>query len=151
MLRENKTQLANVLAKLQQVRMLVDQCIAELTGTRSEGSRNKSVGSARRRASAATSRSFDFDLNQRAFMKAHASGMSGGEKFALMLAFLAKGDVKGEIKLKDIENHWSKMTALLGDFNRKYSNDAKEDGLVNTKKHGIYVLTAQWRDILISR
>jgi hypothetical protein len=68
-----------------------------------------------------------------------------------LLAYLAKGDVKAEIKLKDIESTWNRITSLLGDFNRKYSNDAKEHGLVNTKKHGIYVLRPQWRDILTNQ
>jgi hypothetical protein len=81
-------------------------------------------------------------------MKAHASGLSGGAKFGLLLAYLAKGNVEREIKLKDLETAWNRMTARLGDFNRKYSNDAKEQGLVNTKKHGIYVLRPRWRDII---
>ena len=81
-------------------------------------------------------------------MKAHADGLNGGEKFGLLLAYLTKGDVKGESKLQDIESAWGRMTALLGKFNRKYSNDAKEQGLVNTKKQGVYVLRPRWRDIL---
>ena len=81
-------------------------------------------------------------------MRDHAKGLGGAKKFALLLAYLAKGEVTKEIQLKDIEAAWSRMTALLGGFNRKYSSDAKEQGLVNTKKHGVYVLRPRWRDII---
>jgi len=131
--------------KLQQARALVDECIADLAGK----SRNimTQPGPSPSRKSL-TPRKFDFSANVRAFMKAHAIGLSGGEKFGFLLAYLAKGDVKGGIQLKDIETAWRRMTSLLGEFNRKYSNDAKEQGLVNTKKHGVYVLRPSWREIL---
>jgi hypothetical protein len=43
------------------------------------------------------------------------------------------------------------MTApnlLNGEFNRFYTSSAKENGWINTKKQGVYVLQQRWRDIL---
>jgi hypothetical protein len=39
--------------------------------------------------------------------------------------------------------------ALLGcKFNRFYSNTAKDDGWVDTRKKGVYVLTPAWKNAL---
>jgi hypothetical protein len=79
----------------------------------------------------------------------HAQEMTGGQKFALLLAQLANGEPNKEVQLKDIEDKWNRMTALLGGkFNRKYSNVAKERGWADTKKLGVYVLCPSWREIL---
>jgi hypothetical protein len=60
---------------------------------------------------------FTFDINERAFMKAHAGHLNGGKRFALVLAYLAKGNPKTEVALKDIDAAWNRMTSLLGEFN----------------------------------
>jgi hypothetical protein len=146
MSKENKSSNPELMKKLQQARALLDECIADLAGKPFRQPKEKAEPA--RSGKPYALRNLDYDANERAFMKAHANGLSGGERFGLLLAYLAKGDVKKEIKLKDIETAWSRMTARLGDFNRKYSNDAKEQGLVNTKKHGIYVLQPRWRDII---
>jgi hypothetical protein len=98
-----------------------------------------------------THRDLDFEVHERVFIKRHARQLSGPEKFVLLLAYLAKGQAGKEVQLKDIENHWNKMTApnlLDGNFNRFYTSCAKENGWVNTKKQGVYILRPQWRDIL---
>jgi len=93
--------------------------------------------------------SVDFEVNERAFAKKHAKGLSGPKKFALVIAYLAKGDPKKEIPLKAVEKVWNRMTALLGGrFNRFYSNKAKENGWVNSTKNGMYALRPEWREIL---
>jgi len=147
MSKENRTDKhADLLAKLQQVRTLLDECMAELRGPRSGGRAGTPAppvtGGARQFGD------LDFEANQRAFIKEHAVHLSPGARFGLLLAYLAKGDVSKEVRLKDIETAWGRMTALLGDFNRKYSNDAKEQGLVTTKKQGAYVLRPKWREVL---
>jgi hypothetical protein len=93
----------------------------------------------------------DFTKSERAFVKAHASGLSGARKFVLLVAYLAKAVVGKEVQLNEVQKRWNKMTsaALLGcKFNRFYSNTAKDDGWVDTRKKGIYVLTPAWKNAL---
>jgi hypothetical protein len=91
----------------------------------------------------------DFGMNERAFAKQHASGLSGPKKFALLLAYFAKGNCGKEIEVKFIEKSWNKMTALLGGkFNGKYPNKAKEYGWADSSKQGVYVLRPRWVEIL---
>ena len=40
------------------------------------------------------------------------------------------------------------MTKRLGTFNSFFTNDAKENGWVDTKKKGIYILTPAWKEAL---
>lgn len=141
--KENKTT-SQLAAKLQQARALLDECI-EIAGAAPSRKPKSKPGSS---AKTHIPTSFDFTANERAFMRSHARQLSGPKKFPLVLAYLAKGDVKREIQLKDIERLWNRMTAILGDFNRKYSNDAKERGWVNTTKQGSYVLRHSWQEIL---
>lgn len=92
----------------------------------------------------------DFSSNIRAFVKRYAGGMSGPQKFALLLAYLAKGDSGKRISLEDIHRHWNKMTAkgLLGvKFNRFYSATARERDWVSTEKSGLYYLRPSWHEI----
>jgi len=90
----------------------------------------------------------DFTKPERAFVKTHAKGLSGQGKFVLVLAYVAKGTVGKEIQLADVVGRWNKMTSLLGIFNLSYTNRAKENGWVDTKKKGLYVLTSTWKEAL---
>src|SRR5208337_3641281 len=123
---------------LAQARTLIDGCIDDLGGVTPQKSKSGRVPE--RRVIQSVPIKVHFDANERHFMKDHAKGLCGGKRFVLVLAYLAKGDANREVRLRDIETTWSRMTAILGDFNRKYSSDAKELGLVNTKKQGIYIL-----------
>lgn len=92
----------------------------------------------------------DFSMPIRPFVRKYSVGLSGQEKFTLLLAFLAKGDATKRISLEEIEKYWSKMTAknLLGmEFNRFYSGQAKDNDWVNTEKPGLYYLRPSWRAI----
>lgn len=92
----------------------------------------------------------DFSSNIRAFVKQYAGGMSGPQKFALLLAYLTKGDSSKRISLEEIQRHWNKMTAkglLGGKFNRFYSATARERDWVSTEKSGLYYLRPSWREI----
>jgi hypothetical protein len=89
----------------------------------------------------------DFGKSERAFIKAYAKGLSGTKKFVLLVAYTAKGQVGKEVELNDVSKRWNKMTALLGGkFNRFFSNTAKDDGWVDTRKKGTYVLTSSWKE-----
>jgi len=92
----------------------------------------------------------DFSINERAFTKRYAIDKSGPKKFTLLLAYLAKGEVDKNFDLSDIKNHWNKMSAknMLGKFNMFYSNDAKNRGWVDSKEHGKYNLTNEWKSVL---
>lgn len=92
----------------------------------------------------------DFSMPLRAFIKKYSGGMSGGEKFTLVLAYLAKGNLGKEIVLTDIEKHWNRMTSktLLGmKFNRFYTAQAKENDWVDVAKQGAYHLRPGWKSI----
>ena len=93
-----------------------------------------------------------FSLNERAFVKRYAADKSGPKKFTLVLAHLAKGDTGRELERKVIETLWKKMSGkqLLGDFNGFYANEAKNQGLVNSKKRGFYSLSDEWEKALES-
>jgi hypothetical protein len=104
-----------------------------------------------RRPPASTSVKLDFTKSERAFVKVHARGLSGPKKFVLLLAHLAKGGIGKEVSLNEVQKRWNKMTAgtLLGcKFNTFYSNTAKDNGWVDTKEKGIYVLTSSWKEVL---
>ena len=92
----------------------------------------------------------NFSLNERAFVKRYAADKSGPKKFALLLAYLAKGKVDENISLSDIRSHWCKMETktLLGKFNLFYPNEAKTRGWVDVGGHGIYKLTNEWEQVL---
>ena len=92
----------------------------------------------------------DFSINERAFVKRYTIDKSGPKKFTLLLAYLVKGEVDKNFDLSDIKNHWNKMSAknMLGKFNMFYSNDAKNRGWVDSKEHGKYNLTNEWKSVL---
>ena len=148
MLKGNKiSKPSDLLEKLRQIKALADQCIGELAG--SFGSRRQTRQHSPRPTPPRTPK-LNFDAHARAFVKANVGDLAGPGKFVLILAYLAKGDTGREVPLKEVRRTWNRMTSLLeGEFNRKYTNDAKERGWVNTKKTGVYVLTTTWKDIFI--
>jgi len=84
----------------------------------------------------------------RAFVKLHARNLTGSQKFALLVAYLAKGDGQKEIQMTDVENHWNRMKPLLGGkFNLAYTTRAKDDGWVDSPKRGIYKILPDWKRI----
>ena len=90
----------------------------------------------------------NFSTPIRAFVKQHASDLSGSQKFALLVAYLAKGDSDKEVLMVDVEKRWNKMKPLLGGkLNRAHSTRAKENGWVDSPKHGVYVVLPSWKGI----
>ncbi len=93
----------------------------------------------------------DFSINERAFVKRFVADKSGPKKFVLLLSYLSKGDVNKDIALNDLKDKWSKMEgkALLGGkFNSFYTNEAKNQGWVDSKKRGFFNLTLEWKKVL---
>jgi len=92
----------------------------------------------------------DFQLPMRAFMKKHAAGKNGAQKFALLLAHIAKGDTHACVPAANIESEWNKMTAIMGGaYNRAHSTRAKERGWVDSPKWGTFTLLRGWEAIAI--
>jgi hypothetical protein len=148
MSKENSNQ--QTLSKLQEARALLDECIAELGGKRSRANRK----TARPIAPIKPSGKPDFTQPLRPFIKRHAKEMSGPKKFTLVLSWLAKGDLKKEVALKDIHKQWDRMTtrSLLGmEFNRFYAGQAKDNDWVESKKQGFYNLRPSWHEIFTDK
>jgi len=98
----------------------------------------------------AQSTKLDFSRNERNFVKLHAGGMNGEKKFALLVARMAKGETKVDVKTKDVETAWNKMKSkdLLGSpYNGKYATVAKGNGWVDSRKYGTYHITNSWKEI----
>jgi len=89
-----------------------------------------------------------FSMNPRAFMKKYARDLSGDRKFTLLVGLLAKGSAATEVTFETVKGHWEKMTGVIGKFNPAYSIRARENGWVDTKKAGVYVLMPAWKEVL---
>ena len=90
----------------------------------------------------------NFSTPIRAFVKLHARDMSGSQKFALLVAYLTKGDTKKELPMTDVEKNWNRMKPLLdGKFNLAYTTRAKDNGWVDSPKRGFYVILPGWKGI----
>lgn len=90
----------------------------------------------------------DFELPVRAFIKKHASGKSGPEKFALLLARMTKGDISVTVAGSDLQSEWNSMTALMGGrYNTAYPTRAKECGWIDSPKSGTFTLLPGWTEI----
>ncbi len=92
--------------------------------------------------------SVNFATPIRNFVKLHARDMSGPQKFALLVAYLTKGDNKKELLVTDVEKNWNRMKPLLGGkFNVAYTTRAKDNGWVDSPKRGFYVILPGWKGI----
>lgn len=93
--------------------------------------------------------SLSFSLNSRAFMKKYGKGMSGSEKFVLLVAHIAKGKPGREISSDQLSSEWNRMKSVLGGaFNQAHATRAKERGWINSPKRGSYVLSNTWKEAL---
>lgn len=130
---------------LQEIGALVDEAIHELGGTDSAG-KKPSIPRAKRPLKATQ---LSFNTNVLAFMKQHARGLKGPQKFTLLLARLAKGNLSHEVPFAELEKRWNKMKVVLGGkFNGAYANRAKANGWVDTPKYGVYSLSTSWKEAL---
>jgi hypothetical protein len=81
-------------------------------------------------------------------MKKYGRSGTGAQKFTLLLARLAKGDPSKEVAFDIVRGQWDKMKSVIGKFNPSYSIRAKDEGWVDTKKPGVYVLMSSWKDAI---
>jgi hypothetical protein len=91
----------------------------------------------------------DFGKPIRPFMKKYSKDLSGSRKFVLLLAWLAKGDLKKQVALSEIKKQWNRMTAIVEmDFNLFFTGDAKDRDWVETQTKSLYNLRPAWSDVL---
>lgn len=141
----DKTEL---ISSIQQIKDLAEKCLDGLGGFKPSRQIPKTSTDPGRTSKPP---SIDFDVPMRPFVKMFSKGMSGAEKFTLILSHLAKGDLKREIDVKIIEKHWNKMKTLLGmDFNPCLTVRAKDGDFIESKKKGFYNLRPNWKRILKS-
>jgi hypothetical protein len=138
---------SKLLSLLQQIKALTEECLTSLedSTTQQRGAKNRAV-----RLQEPKPKSIDFNKPIRPFIKQYAKGMSGPEKFVLLLSHIVKGDLKAEVGLKKIENQWNRMKSkslLAMNFNRFFAARAKENDWVDSKKIGIYNLRPDWKKI----
>ena len=141
----NHTQLVE---KMTRIKLLADECLRDLAV--SQRQHHVVATSTAKAKSDRSVINFDFTEPIRPFIKKHASRLSGPKKFTLLLARLVEGDPRKEISLLEIEKAWNGMTVLMGGmkFNRFYSQQAKDNGWVDTKKKGVYTLRPTWKEIV---
>lgn len=89
----------------------------------------------------------NFRLNERAFADKHIKGESPEIRFAMIVAYLAKGDETKEITIGEIKNIWGRMTSILKSFNDKYPTVAKTKGYVDSPRKSVYVLSSEWKEL----
>lgn len=140
----------NVIQKIKQIKVLLEECLVELSAQQDKKLRdaNKDFDL---QNDTITGIDFDFEIPLRPFIKRHARGLSGPKKFVLLLAWLTKGDENKEIPLVELRARWDKMkgASLLGfKFNRFYSAEAYENNWVEKTKRGMYKLQLGWHKIL---
>lgn len=131
-----------ILAQLQRMRELLNSAISLLGGD------EIAKESASRKLARPKVLDLDFELPERAFFNRYGQCLSGPERFALVVAYLAKGDMTKEVSSHEVEERWNKMTSFLGTFNRAHPTRAKDRDLVNSPKKGVYHLRPSWREII---
>ena len=145
--KENKIgEIAIVSSRLIDIRSIIDDCIKILNGNR----KIKTDPSAKSSQKQVAHTKLNFELNERNFVKTYAKGLSGPKKFVLLISYFVKGKVGADVDLNIIKSKWSKMTAknLLGyKFNFFFTDGAKTQGWVDSKKPRIYRLTPAWMNI----
>lgn len=89
----------------------------------------------------------NFKLNERAFADKYIKGKAPEIKFAMIVAYLAKGDETKEVAIGEIKDIWRRMTSILKSFNDKYPTVAKTRGYVDSPRKSIYLLSSEWKEL----
>ena len=90
-----------------------------------------------------------FSLNSRAFMNKSAKGMSGSQKFTLLLAHLVQGKTGQQIAGERIASTWNRMKSVLGGaYNGAHATRAKAEGWIDSPKWGHYALSSSWKEAI---
>jgi hypothetical protein len=136
-----------LISKLEQLRNLVDECLNALQHKDSPQTHEAAPVIMRSLSSA----DVDFTTPARPFMKPFVE-LSGAKKFALLLAWMAKGDLDKQVPLSEVESLWSSMSGMLNvKFNRKFTSDAKDSDWVESRRTGFYNLRPNWKQVLNGR
>jgi len=136
-----------LIASLKEIERLVADCLEAVDEAPSSPAVSNTKTKQAEKAQG-KSRKPDLSLPLRPFVNRHGRDMSGPERFALVLAHMTKGKIGVEVELASITKAWSKMTALLDDFNFAYTTRAKDKGWVDSPKKNFYVLLPGWTEIL---
>ncbi len=136
-----------LVATLHQIKALVDEAIGDIG--RSEPARKNKKVTIRRATGQISATEISFDTNVLAFMNRYARGLKGPQKFILLLARLAKGSTTRAMSFREVKKQWNKMKSVMGgELNPAYANRAKAKGWVDAPKHGVYTLSASWKEAL---
>jgi hypothetical protein len=94
--------------------------------------------------------SLDFSIPLRPFMKTYGKKLRGGQKkLTLLVAHLCKGNVDVPVSRIEVEERWSKMTALMGGpYNGAYDTRARDQGWIHSPKAGSFALRGGWEAVL---
>lgn len=126
---------------LRQIQRLVNDALSAATSGKPP---KKAPASAK--PVAVSTGSISFGMNVLAFMKKYARGLSGPQKFTLLVAYIAKGDVSAQVPSLVIQGQWNKMKTMLGQPNPVHGNRAKANGWVEPVKTGTWKLTDTWKE-----
>lgn len=133
-----------LISKLKELRTIAEECLTLVAGETETPLADGQVTMAGKQREG-----LDFGKPIRPFMKSYSKNLSGSKKFVLLVAWLARGDLKKQIALSEVKKRWSQMTAILEmEFNLFFTGDAKDRDWVETKSKGLYSLRPGWRDIL---
>jgi len=130
---------------------LVDDQGREFRGTAVLAPAGSPGKQARRTRARQNTGNVSFGSNLRAFVKRYAKSKSGAQKFTLLLAFLTGGDDSVEVPVSSVAAAWKKAAGLLGgQYQTMYGTLAKEDDWAESPKKGVYKLSNNWRDCLVT-
>lgn len=93
-----------------------------------------------------SSTTINLELPLRPFLKAYAQGKSGAAKLTLLIAHIAQGKTDVPVDSGDLQAAWNRTTAFLGEYNRAHSTRAKDNGWIDSSKHGQYILRPSWKE-----
>lgn len=147
----NFTGQTRLIKALRELKSIAEGCLRELGGPSAVGRPTTKLARGERVQvkRTLTADHFSFSTNRLAFVKRHARGRSGHQKFTLLLAYLAKGDISQRVASAVVKKQWNKMKGVLGGkYNGAYANRAMAEGWVDSPKHGVYTLSASWKDAL---
>lgn len=97
-------------------------------------------------------RDLDFGLSSRAFVRKYGGlAESGPKKFVLLLSWIAKGRTDSQIDAEALRREWAKVKGLIGaEYQTMFATRARDNGWVDSPKHGVFQLGRGWRDALSS-
>src|ERR1700736_6836297 len=97
-----------LISKLEELKTIAEECLPLLAGEP-----DPTLIQGRGTAAREQHEELDFNKPIRPFMKSYSKNLGGSKKFVLLVAWLAKGDLKKQIALSEIKKRWSQMTAIL--------------------------------------